>query len=53
MSYPLVDADDDAVTPLTPDERDELIPSYITTRDQLAAASEPLDFTSPLAPLRA
>lgn len=35
MSDPLVDADDDAATPLTPEERHELIPSYITTRDQL------------------
>ena len=35
MSDPLVDADDDAATPLTPEERRELIPSYITTRDQL------------------
>lgn len=35
MNDPLVDADDDAATPLTPEERHELIPSYITTRDQL------------------
>jgi Fic-DOC domain mobile mystery protein B len=30
-----VDAPDDAATPLTPDERKDLILSYITTRDQL------------------
>ncbi|NEI73594.1 mobile mystery protein B [Rhizobium lusitanum] len=35
MSGPLIDAEDDAATPLTPDERRDLIPSYITTRDQL------------------
>jgi Fic-DOC domain mobile mystery protein B len=35
MSDPLIDADDDAATPLTPEERQDLIPSYITTRDQL------------------
>ena len=31
----LTDTDDDAATPLTPEERQDLIPSYITTRDQL------------------
>ena len=40
MSDPLVDADDDAATPLTPEERHELIPSYITTRDQLNEAEQ-------------
>ena len=35
MSDPLTDAEDDAATPLTPEERHDLIPSYITTRDQL------------------
>lgn len=31
----MTDAEDDAATPLTPEERRDLIPSYITTRDQL------------------
>jgi Fic-DOC domain mobile mystery protein B len=35
MTDPLIDAEDDASTPLTPEERQDLIPSYITTRDQL------------------
>ena len=35
MSDPLTDAEDDAATPLAPEERFDLIPSYITTRDQL------------------
>lgn len=35
MSDPLTDAEDDAATPLTPEERHDLIPSYITNRDQL------------------
>jgi Fic-DOC domain mobile mystery protein B len=35
MTDPLTDAEDDAATPLTPEERQDLIPSYITTRDQL------------------
>jgi Fic-DOC domain mobile mystery protein B len=35
MKDPLTDADDDAATPLTPEERRDLIPSYITNRDQL------------------
>lgn len=35
MNDPLTDAEDDAATPLTPQERHDLIPSYITTRDQL------------------
>jgi Fic-DOC domain mobile mystery protein B len=36
MSDPLVDADRDS-TPLTPDERADLIPSHITNRDELNA----------------
>lgn len=35
MSDPLTDAEDDAATPLTPEERRDLMPSYITTRDEL------------------
>jgi Fic-DOC domain mobile mystery protein B len=35
MSDPLIDADEHASTPLTPDERADLIPSHITTRDEL------------------
>lgn len=35
MNDPLTDAEDEAATPLTPEERRDLIPSYITTRDQL------------------
>ena len=35
MSDPLFDADDDANTPLTPEEREKLIPSYITLRREL------------------
>ncbi|MGA0608418.1 mobile mystery protein B [Phenylobacterium sp. VNQ135] len=35
MSDPLTDAEDDAATPLAPEERHDLIPSYITDRDQL------------------
>jgi len=35
MSDPLIDAEDDAATPLAPEERHDLIPSYITNRDQL------------------
>lgn len=35
MSDPLTDADDDASTPLTPDERAALIPSYVTLRSEL------------------
>ena len=40
MSDPLFDADDDAATPLTPDERAQLIPTYITTRAQLNEAEQ-------------
>lgn len=35
MTDPLIGAEDDAATPLTPEERRDLIPSYITNRDQL------------------
>lgn len=35
MSDPLFDPGDDAATPLEPDERRQLIPTYITTRAQL------------------
>lgn len=40
MSDPLFDAEDDAATPLTPDERSQLIPTYITTRAQLNEAEQ-------------
>lgn len=40
MNDPLMDADDDAATPLTPEERHELIPAYIATRDELNEAEE-------------
>jgi Fic-DOC domain mobile mystery protein B len=40
VSDPLFDADDDAATPITPDERAQLIPTYITTRDQLNEAEQ-------------
>ena len=35
MSDPLIDAEDDAATPLTPEERDALLPTYITLRREL------------------
>ena len=35
MSDSLIDAEDEASTPLSPDERDALIPSYITQRREL------------------
>ncbi|MDP2012303.1 MAG: mobile mystery protein B [Phenylobacterium sp.] len=35
MIDPLIDAEDDASTPLDPEERHDLIPSYITNRDEL------------------
>jgi Fic-DOC domain mobile mystery protein B len=35
VTDPLIDAEDDASTPLTPEERDALIPSYITQRREL------------------
>jgi Fic-DOC domain mobile mystery protein B len=37
---PLFDASDDAATPLTPDERRQLIPTYITARAQLNEAEQ-------------
>jgi len=40
VSDPLFDAEDDAATPLTPDERAQLIPTYITTRAQLNEAEQ-------------
>ena len=36
----LFDADDNANTPLDPDEREELIPAYITTRAELNEAEQ-------------
>lgn len=38
MSDPLFDEDDDAATPLDPDEREGLIPNYITLRRELNEA---------------
>lgn len=40
MSDPLFDADDDANTPLTVEERAGLIPTYITTRRELNEAEQ-------------
>lgn len=40
MSDPLFDAGDNAATPLDPQERAQLIPTYITTRAQLNEAEE-------------
>lgn len=40
MSDPLFDANDDAATPLTPEECAQLIPTYITTRAQLNEAEQ-------------
>jgi Fic-DOC domain mobile mystery protein B len=40
MSDALFDSDDDAATPLTPEERDGLIPSYITLRRELNEAEQ-------------
>ncbi|MEQ1930569.1 MAG: mobile mystery protein B [Parvularculaceae bacterium] len=40
MSDPLFDSADDAATPLTPDERRQLIPTYIATRAQLNEAEQ-------------
>jgi Fic-DOC domain mobile mystery protein B len=37
---PLFDGDDDAATPITPDERAQLIPTWITTRAELNAAEQ-------------
>lgn len=38
MSDPLFEDDDDADTPLEAEEREQLIPSYITTQDELNEA---------------
>ena len=43
MSDPLFDGDDEANTPITEDEREDLIPSYITVREELNEA-EHVDF---------
>ena len=40
MSDPLSDEADDAATPVTPDERAQLIPTWITTRAQLNLAEQ-------------
>lgn len=40
MNDPLFDADDDAATPLAPDERMQLVPSYVTVRAQLNDAEQ-------------
>jgi len=40
MNDPLFDAGDDAATPLEPEEREQLIPTYITTRAQLNEAEQ-------------
>jgi len=40
MSDPLFDAGDDAATPLDPEERRQLIPTYIATRAQLNEAEQ-------------
>lgn len=40
MSDPLLDGDDEAATPLTPEEREALIPSYITLRRELNEAEQ-------------
>lgn len=40
MSDPLFDRDDKAATPLEPDERSQLIPTYVTTRAQLNEAEQ-------------
>ena len=40
MSEPPLDAGDDAATPLEPDERVQLTPTYITTRAQLNEAEQ-------------
>lgn len=40
MSDPLFDDEDDAATPLTPEEREGLIPTYITLRSELNEAEQ-------------
>ena len=38
MTDPLFDPGDDAATPLEPEEREQLIPTYITTRARSACS---------------
>lgn len=40
MSDPLFDGDDEANTPITEEEREDLIPSYITVREELNEAEQ-------------
>jgi len=40
MSDPLFDPEDDAATPLEPEEREQLIPTYITVRAELNEAEQ-------------
>ncbi|TVR92185.1 MAG: mobile mystery protein B [Trueperaceae bacterium] len=40
MTDPLFDASDDAATPLSPEEQEQIIPTYITTRAQLNEAEQ-------------
>lgn len=40
MTDPLIDAEGEASTPLTPEERDALIPAYITQRRELNEAEQ-------------
>jgi Fic-DOC domain mobile mystery protein B len=40
VTGPLFDADDEASTPLTPQEREDLIPTYITRRSELNEAEQ-------------
>ena len=40
VSDPLLDPQDEAATPLTPDERAQLVPTYITNRNQLNEAEQ-------------
>jgi hypothetical protein len=52
VADPLFASDDDANTPLTPDECDGLIPSHVTLRHELNEA-EPATRTAYVAALRA
>ncbi len=40
MSDPLFDAEDDASTPLSPDEKQAMTPTYITLRAELNEAEQ-------------
>jgi Fic-DOC domain mobile mystery protein B len=40
MDFPLVHDDDEANTPLTPEEHEQLIPSYVTMRHELNEAEQ-------------